>query len=54
MVLDNDVHAPRPRFPFPTNGREERRGVAGRRVIECYRHMASFYGVPDQLAHSPS
>ncbi|EIM29796.1 hypothetical protein [Microvirga lotononidis] len=38
---------PGPRFPFPTNGTEARRGDAGRRVIECYRRMAGFYGVPD-------
>jgi hypothetical protein len=37
---------PGPRFPYPTNGTEARRGDAGRRVIECYRRMASFYGVP--------
>ena len=37
---------PGARSPFPTRGREERRGDAGRRVIECYRRMASFYDVP--------
>jgi hypothetical protein len=37
---------PGPRFPFPTNGREARRGDAGRRVIKCYRRMERLSGVP--------
>lgn len=37
---------PGPSFPFPICGIEDKRGDAGRRVIECYRRMASFYGVP--------
>jgi hypothetical protein len=40
------VSHPGPRFPFPNQDREQKRGDAGRRVIETYRRMTSFYGVP--------
>jgi hypothetical protein len=35
------VALPGPRYGSPTNGVEEGRGVAGRRVIEVYRHYLS-------------
>ena len=35
------VALPGPRYGSPTNGVEESRGAAGRRVIEVYRHYLS-------------
>lgn len=34
---------PGPRCPYPTSGREETRGAAGRQVVETYRKMVKFY-----------
>lgn len=35
------VSLPSPRYGSPTNGVEESRGAAGKRVIEVYRHYLS-------------
>jgi hypothetical protein len=33
------AHRPGPRPPIPTDGREARRGAAGRRVVEAYERL---------------